>query len=73
MKQIKAGEELDPVQVEGSRVRDGNHRAAAYKKLGMDIPTVPFLTRTAGQLFGKDHPVSKAVGVDTKRTVFKTA
>ncbi len=66
MKLIQSGEKLDPVRIRPSdplyRVIDGNHRAAAYKKLGMDIPTVPFLTKSAGQLFGKD----------TKRTVYKT-
>ncbi len=41
MKRIQAGEQLDPVVVRGKRVIDGNHRSAAYKKLGMDIPTIP--------------------------------
>ena len=41
MKRIQAGEHLDPVVVRGKRVIDGNHRSAAYKKLGMDIPTIP--------------------------------
>lgn len=40
MKLIQAGEELRPVLIRGTRVLDGNHRAAAYKKLGMDIPTI---------------------------------
>ncbi len=38
---IQAGETLDPVEIRGSRIIDGNHRAAAYKLLGMDIPTIP--------------------------------
>ncbi len=41
MKDIEGGFQLDPVEICGSRVIDGNHRAAAYKKLGMDIPTIP--------------------------------
>ncbi len=41
MKRIQAGESLDPVQVNMSRVKDGNHRAAAYKLLGLDVPTIP--------------------------------
>ncbi len=41
MARIERGEPLYPVVVRGSRVIDGNHRAAAYKKLGLDIPTVP--------------------------------
>ncbi len=41
MKDIEGGFELDPVKIRGSRVIDGNHRAAAYKKLGRDIPTIP--------------------------------
>src|SRR5258708_3858530 len=71
MKRINQGESVDPVRVLGARVKDGNHRAAAYKLLGLDVPTVPFLTRTAEQLFGKDHPVTLAIGAKTKRTVYK--
>ncbi len=74
MKRIQNGEKLDPVYVEGSRVKDGNHRAAAYKLLGMDIPTIealPFLTRTIEQLFGKDHLMTKTLGANTRRTVYK--
>ncbi len=41
MKRIKSGEKIDPVLVKGARVKDGNHRAAAYKLLGMDVPTIP--------------------------------
>ncbi len=41
MKDIESGFRLDPVLIRGSRVLDGNHRAAAYKKLGMLIPTIP--------------------------------
>jgi hypothetical protein len=41
MKRIQAGDSVDPVQVRGSRVKDGNHRAAAYKLLRMDVPTIP--------------------------------
>ncbi len=41
MKDIEGGFELDPVEIRGSRVLDGNHRAAAYRKLGLDIPTIP--------------------------------
>ncbi len=75
MKLIEGGFKLDPVVTRGSRVIDGNHRAAAYKLLGMDVPTVetrPFLTRTMEQLFGKDHPVTKTLGANTKRTVYKS-
>ncbi len=41
MARISAGYPVDPVMIRGARVIDGNHRAAAYKKLGMDIPTIP--------------------------------
>ena len=42
MKRIKQGESVDPVRVLGVRVKDGNHRAAAYKILGLDVPTVAY-------------------------------
>lgn len=35
---IAAGEALPPVTVKGGRVKDGNHRAAAYKLLGREVP-----------------------------------
>ncbi len=38
---IERGDRLDPVMIRGARIIDGNHRAAAYKKLGLDIPTIP--------------------------------
>lgn len=41
VERIQAGEKLTPVFVsktDSSRVVDGNHRAAAYKKLKMDVP-----------------------------------
>ncbi len=45
MKDIAGGFKIDPVRIRPGdplcRVIDGNHRAAAYKKLGMDIPTIP--------------------------------
>ncbi len=41
MMRISRGERIDPVVTRGERVIDGNHRAAAYKLLGMDIPTIP--------------------------------
>jgi ParB-like chromosome segregation protein Spo0J len=41
MAAIVGGLQLDPVMIRGTRVIDGNHRAAAYKLLGMDIPTIP--------------------------------
>ncbi len=45
MVRIQRGDQLDPVRIRPGdplyRVIDGNHRAAAYKKLGMDIPTIP--------------------------------
>jgi hypothetical protein len=45
MKDIAGGFKVDPVQIRPGdplyRVIDGNHRAAAYKKLGMLIPTIP--------------------------------
>lgn len=40
MKRIEAGESVAPVRVLGARVKDGNHRAAAYKLLGRDVPTI---------------------------------
>jgi len=40
MKRIQEGEQVDPVRVLGTRVKDGNHRAAAYKLLGLDVPTI---------------------------------
>ena len=42
MKRIQSGEALDPVRVVGSRVKDGNHRAAAYRLLRMPVPTIPY-------------------------------
>ena len=42
MKRIQAGESIDPVRVQGARVKDGNHRAAAYKLLGLQVPTAPY-------------------------------
>ena len=44
MKRIEHGESVDPVRVTGARVKDGNHRAAAYKLLGFDVPTIPYIT-----------------------------
>jgi ParB-like chromosome segregation protein Spo0J len=41
MARISAGDSINPVMIRGERVIDGNHRAAAYKLLGMDIPTIP--------------------------------
>ncbi len=41
MARITAGDRINPVMIRGERVIDGNHRAAAYKLLGMDIPTIP--------------------------------
>ena len=38
MKRIQQGETIDPVRVLGSRIKDGNHRAAAYKLLSLPIP-----------------------------------
>ena len=38
MKRIQSGEAIDPVRVLGDRVKDGNHRAAAYKLLGLEVP-----------------------------------
>jgi len=38
---IEHGFKLDPIMIRGTRIIDGNHRAAAYKKLGLDIPTIP--------------------------------
>ncbi len=40
MERISRGDQLCPVVISGTRIIDGNHRAAAYKKLGMDIPTI---------------------------------
>jgi hypothetical protein len=43
MERIRNGEQLPPVTVKANnphRLSDGNHRAAAYKKLGMLIPTL---------------------------------
>jgi hypothetical protein len=40
MERIQSGEILTPVEIIGSRVKDGNHRAAAFKLLGLDVPTV---------------------------------
>jgi ParB-like chromosome segregation protein Spo0J len=40
MERIERGDQLYPVVIRGTRIVDGNHRAAAYKKLGLDIPTV---------------------------------
>jgi hypothetical protein len=45
MRRIQSGETL-AVQVLGSRVKDGNHRAAAYKLLGLDVPTLPYGVKT---------------------------
>lgn len=42
MKRIQSGESVAPVQVLGARVKDGNHRAAAYKLLGLNVPTIPY-------------------------------
>jgi hypothetical protein len=41
MKRIQQGEQIKPCEVKGARVKDGNHRAAAYKLLGRDVPTIP--------------------------------
>ncbi len=41
MTRISRGDQLYPVVTRGTRIIDGNHRAAAYKLLGMDIPTIP--------------------------------
>ena len=41
MARIARGDQIKPVMIRGTRVIDGNHRAAAYKLLGMDIPTIP--------------------------------
>jgi ParB-like chromosome segregation protein Spo0J len=41
MARIERGDRLKPVMIRGTRIIDGNHRAAAYKLLGMDIPTIP--------------------------------
>ena len=41
MARIQAGESISPVKIIGDRVKDGNHRAAAYKLLGLQVPTVP--------------------------------
>ncbi len=41
MARISAGDRIKPVMIRGIRIIDGNHRAAAYKLLGMDIPTIP--------------------------------
>ena len=41
MKRIESGEVIAPCKVIGSRVKDGNHRAAAYRLLGLQVPTVP--------------------------------
>ncbi len=40
MTRIERGEKLRPVLIRGTRVLDGNHRAAAYKLLGLEIPTI---------------------------------
>jgi ParB-like chromosome segregation protein Spo0J len=40
MARIVRGDRINPVMIRGQRVIDGNHRAAAYKLLGMDIPTI---------------------------------
>ena len=43
MARILNGETLNPVVLRSSgRIKDGNHRAAAYKKLGMQIPTINY-------------------------------
>jgi len=38
MKRIQSGEKIAPCKIIGSRVKDGNHRAAAFKLLGLQIP-----------------------------------
>ncbi len=40
MKRIQDGEEIAPVLIKGTRIMDGNHRAAAYTLLGLPIPAV---------------------------------
>ncbi len=41
MARIARGDKIPPPMIRGTRIIDGNHRAAAYKLLGMDIPTIP--------------------------------
>ena len=41
MAKIERGDRIAPAMIRGTRIIDGNHRAAAYKLLGMDIPTIP--------------------------------
>ncbi len=47
VKRIESGEQLAPVVIKGgvymapARIKDGNHRAAAYKLLNMAVPTIP--------------------------------
>ncbi len=41
MERIARGDKIPPPMIRGTRIIDGNHRAAAYKLLGMDIPTIP--------------------------------
>ena len=38
MKRIESGETIDPCKIIGERVKDGNHRAAAFKLLGRNVP-----------------------------------
>ena len=38
MKRIQQGETIAPVLVIGARVKDGNHRAAAFRLLGRNVP-----------------------------------
>ena len=43
MRKLQEGESVDPVRVLGARVKDGNHRAAAYRLLGLDVPTIRYI------------------------------
>jgi phage gp29-like protein len=66
MARIESGEELAPVVLrESGRIKDGNHRAAAYKKLGMQVPTVMMSGDKPGHAFHGNQFVNIGEAVNT--------
>jgi len=66
MARIESGEQLDPVELKSNgRIKDGNHRAAAYKQLGLQVPTVIEAGDKPGHAFRGNQYVNIGETVNT--------